>query len=226
MRRIDLWQYLPPYLKRYRELRALLAAEEPEFQGYAEAIGHGMDDLFILTAGESAIRRYEKIAGIHPLPGESLEERRNRVLSVWYTLTPYNLATLLRAMALLQGDDDVAVVFDTDEDPYFVVVETRMSRLGQLLALRRLLMEMTPANLVFDMKSRVEPAAAEGFAMTRAVGAGGAVVAAMARRDLGFASTGRVTGYALPAVAGIYVEGRAFGPTRPEDSGEAATAWP
>ena len=186
MRKVDLWQGLPPYWRDYREMRALLAAEEPEFQAYAEAIGQGTDDLFILTAGEQAIRRYEKIAGIRPLPGEDLETRRNRVLSVWYTLTPYNLATLIRAIQLLQGSDDVAVRFDTDgDDPYFVIVETRMAEMGQLQSLRHLLMEMTPANLVFETRSRVDSKAAGARAMTRVICAEGRAVGRMASRKGG-----------------------------------------
>ena len=88
IREVDLVSYLPPFLAEYKEIRAALAAEDPEFRIIWEAADRVLRNEFIATADEFGVSRYEKLLGITPYEKEQLESRRNRVMARWFTRIP------------------------------------------------------------------------------------------------------------------------------------------
>lgn len=89
VRETDLVSYLPPFMQKYREIRAALEAEDPEFKLVWEGADRALKNEFILTADEYGISRFEKLLGIVPGKGEKLEARRGAVLGRWYHARPY-----------------------------------------------------------------------------------------------------------------------------------------
>lgn len=155
MRQVDLWYYLPPFLKDFVEMVEILGAEEPEFQTLVENIDNVMNDNFITTATANGISRFEKLLGIQPSSGASLETRRSAVLTKWWDATPYTIRALKNRIAMLQGNDDVQVTF-SEENPYCIQIITRLETAGQVEDLAYILKTMLPANLEVDSANRLE----------------------------------------------------------------------
>lgn len=155
MRKVDLWYYLPPFLKEFLEMREILGAEEPEFQELVRQLDGMRKDSFITTATANGISRFESLLGIHPDASASLETRRSAVLTRWWDTTPYTIRTLKNRIALIQGNNNIQVSFD-DDNPYCIQIVTRLETAGQVDDLAYIIQTMLPANLMVDSANRLE----------------------------------------------------------------------
>ena len=155
MRKVDLWYYLPPFLKEFLEMREILGAEEPEFQELVKEYDDVLKDNFIITATERGIARFESMLGIRPDASASLETRRSAVLTKWWDTTPYTLRTLKNRIALIQGNSNIQISFGKD-NPYCIQIVTRLETAGQVDDLAYIIQTMLPANLEVDSANRLE----------------------------------------------------------------------
>ena len=155
MRKVDLWYYLPPFLKEFLEMREILGAEEPEFQELVKEYDDVLKDNFIITATERGIARFESMLGIRPDASASLETRRSAVLTKWWDTTPYTLRTLKNRIALIQGNSNIQISFGKD-NPYCIQIVTRLETAGQGDDLAYIIQTMLPANLEVDSANRLE----------------------------------------------------------------------
>ena len=73
IKEVDLVSYLPPFMQEYKALAQTLEAENPEFALLWEAAGRVRKNAFVATADEYGIGRFERILGIFPDKGETLE---------------------------------------------------------------------------------------------------------------------------------------------------------
>ena len=153
-RTVDPWQYVPPFLKEFKELDTLFSAERPEFQTLANELDELEGDFFISSASEKAIVRYEKLMGIRPNASDSLETRRSNALARWYDALPFTIRALKKRLALIQGNDDVDVVID-ENNPYHITVYTHMEVDGQIDNLYYILDTMLPANITYSSQNIV-----------------------------------------------------------------------
>lgn len=143
-RNVNLWQYLPGFLRRYRELDKLLEAEQPEFQRVVDDCEKSLDNLFILTADDTALTRFENLLGIYPLQSDTLDSRKARVMIHWVDLTPYTLRTLKDKIINIQTNTNVDIYFS---NPYEITIVTRLEKHGQVDSLAYLLNAVLPVNL-------------------------------------------------------------------------------
>lgn len=155
MRKVDLWYYLPEFLKNFLELNEILEAEEPEFQMLVKQCDDVMNDMFITTATTRGISRYEEIMGIRPDAGTTLESRRSAVMTRWWDATPYTIRALKNRIAIIQGNADIQISF-AEDNPYLIQIVTRLESPGQVDDLAYILETMLPANLVVDSDNRIE----------------------------------------------------------------------
>lgn len=162
MRTVDLWYYLPPFLKEFLEMREILGAEEPEFQELVAQLDGMRKDSFITTATANGIAHFESILGIRPDASANLETRRSAVMTRWWDTTPYTIRTLKNRIALIQGNDNVQISFD-EENPYCIQIVTRLETAGQVDDLAYIIQTMLPANLMVDSANRLEVELAMGL---------------------------------------------------------------
>ncbi len=154
-RTVDLWEHLPKFLKDFEELDELLKAEEPQFQLLVKNGIKLIDNIFILTADSNGLKHFENILHLVPAADDDVETRRKNVLSHWYITDIFNLQALKTRIALLQGDDDVQLVWDAD-DCYLLHITVRLDYKGQTNTLIGILEEMLPANIVYDITNNIE----------------------------------------------------------------------
>lgn len=136
-------------------MRELLAAELPEFQGLSNTSDGLINEVFILTATETGIGKFESMMGIVPALGESLESRRSAVLTRWYDSTPYTVRALRNRIIAIQGNDRVDVGMDT-ETAYKLNITTRLEMRGQVDDLGYIIQSMIPCNLIINSKNWLE----------------------------------------------------------------------
>ena len=146
MRTVDLWQYLPPFLRDFREMDKLLLAEEPEFQQLAEKMGELLDDMFITTALDRGLKRYEALLGIKPSSSATVEQRRTNILAFWFDSMPFTIRALKERLAILQGNDNV----DAWTVGYLLHVRTDLSTAAEIRAAADIITKMIPANLGYQ----------------------------------------------------------------------------
>lgn len=72
--------YLPPIVKKIRELQEICAAEQPNFDEAEKEIENILCRVFVSQADEKGIMRFEKVYGITPSSEETIEQRRVNIL--------------------------------------------------------------------------------------------------------------------------------------------------
>ena len=86
MSRLDeMLGFLPEFLRDFRELREIITAEEPEFDMLVENLENTLNSMFIETATEMGLEKYEKLLNIKPI-STNIEERRASVMALWQLL--------------------------------------------------------------------------------------------------------------------------------------------
>ena len=146
-RNVDLWKHLPPFLKNFREMCGLIDGENPEFNLIAQDVDSMLDEFFIQTATDTGLKRYEKILGISPTTGDSLESRRSAIMTRWHDVTPYTMTALKNRIVAIQGNDDVEIIYSPNR-PYEIEIITRLENPGQVNDLAYIIRTMMPCNLI------------------------------------------------------------------------------
>lgn len=170
MRKVDLWQYLPPFLREFLELGEVVKAEEPEFQHLVGRCDEVMKDYFITTATKRGIARFEQLMHIVPTNVNDLENRRSAVITRWWNMIPYTLRSLRNRIVIVQGNDNVQITFDPD-NPHRIIIATRLISMEQRKDLAYIVQTMLPANLEVTLVSHIN----FKLEMSLGVGAGAAL---------------------------------------------------
>lgn len=153
IRDVNLVSYLPPFIAEYKEISAALDAEDPEFKIIWQAADRVLYNEFIATADEYGLSRYEKMLGIFPSSGDTLESRRARVQARWFNALPYTWRVLLeRMVSLCNGSNFTAT---KDFDHYRIHLEVSLELFGQVDELERLLNAMLPCNMVYSIDNSI-----------------------------------------------------------------------
>ena len=110
--------------------------------------------MFIETADEYGIKRFEDMMGIYPEAGASLETRRFNVLVKWNDKVPYTEKELYNRLISICGDDNFSV--NPDYKNYFLEIITHLGIEGAFDTISSILQDMIPCNLVLDLKNTLE----------------------------------------------------------------------
>lgn len=164
IREVDLVDYyLPPFVQAYKEPVATLNAEQPEFQLVWKAADRVLYNHFISTADEYGIGRFEKILGIYPSSEDTLESRRSRVQSKWFTKIPYTWRVLLEKLTMLCSGSGFVLTQDFGKG-YTMTIITDLELYGQVDELESIISMMVPENIVIDSRNSI-PCDARGAAL-------------------------------------------------------------
>lgn len=150
-REVDLVSYLPPFMQKYREPVAALKAEDPEFAALWEAADRILHNRFISTADEWGIDRFERLLGIVPLEGDTLEMRRIRLQNRWHNRAIYTVRALGTKLSELLGGEHRFALFPEFEEGYKLLLVVYSADDGLYKELRYLLDVMIPLNIGTDI---------------------------------------------------------------------------
>lgn len=152
---IDLLSYWMPLLRKIYEFKQIAKAEEPELRYILEAIDRTLANMFIETADEYGIKRFEDMMGLFPEEGDSLETRRFNVLIKWNDRIPYTDKELYNRLLSLCGSAD-KFTLEEHYTEYWLKVATHLGVAGAFDAVAKLLEDMLPCNLVLDLQNTIE----------------------------------------------------------------------
>lgn len=146
IRNIALLSYLPPYMKEYKELQVIFKAEDPEIEAVQENIQEVLNNIFIGTADEYGISRFEKILGIIPSVEDTIESRRQRILFRWNDKSPYTIGYLNEKLRELCGND-----YLVELNGYCLTVTVHLNKYGEIANVHKLLCDILPCNIQWEI---------------------------------------------------------------------------
>lgn len=149
---VDLLRYWMPVLRQIKELKEIAKAEEPELRYLLEACDRTLRNIFITTADEYGISRFESMMSIFPERGADLETRRFNVLIKWNDKVPYTDEELYNRLLSLCGSEDKFEI-DPHYEEYRIDITTELGVKGAFDAVTNLIMDMLPCNLVLILKN-------------------------------------------------------------------------
>lgn len=138
--------YLPPFVADYREIKAIMEAEQITAEKVWTDAENTLADQFVQTATESGVKRYEKILSIVPKGTYTLDERKFNVLARMNEQLPYTVEQLHSLLATLCGQDGYSLKINADA--YEVVVKLSLVNENNIDAVSDLLNKIVPANLI------------------------------------------------------------------------------
>lgn len=153
IREVDLVSYLPPFIAEYKETNLTLTAENPEFVLVWKAADKTLKNEFIATADEYGISKFEKILHIFPSRDDTLESRKSRVQSRWFTSLPYTWRMLIQKLIVLCGKDDFTITKQFDF--YRIDLKVHFEYFGQVEELERIINSMVPCNMLVNPKNEI-----------------------------------------------------------------------
>ena len=153
-RQVHLKEYLPRFMREYKEIKSLLDAENPEFQAVFDASESTRNDLFVLSCSERGIERFEKMLGITPAANDVLNTRISRVLIRLNDALPITFATFVNRMDAICGSGNYELF--PDWESYFLKIVTHFDIRGQTDELKMLIEEIVPANLNLEFQNSVD----------------------------------------------------------------------
>lgn len=147
---VDLLSYWMPVLRSIRVFQEIARAEEQEITLLLSVIDKTLDNMFISTADEDGVARFEKIMGIIPADGEDLEVRRFRLQTKWHDQLPYTEAELHNRLKSLCGDGGYTL--DISYNDYYLSVGVGLRSKENLTLVKELLANIVPCNLIVEAK--------------------------------------------------------------------------
>lgn len=133
--------HYPAVIKRIREMRQMAEAEDIEFSRLNASINEAIENMFVSTAGEAGVRRFEELLGIRPKAGQGLDERKVYILSMM-NRRRMSLPEIKAALSDYCGD--VELICDIAEMEMSVAMEA--GTVG-ITAVNGILDELMPLNI-------------------------------------------------------------------------------
>ena len=150
---VELLRYWMPILRNLKEFKEIAKAEEPEIRLLLEAVDRTLDNMFIDTADERGIARYEKILNITPEEGDTLDLRRFRVISVWSDKGAYTKEALHEMLTSYCGKDNFEIIEKYAD--YIIEIVTSLPIAGSFDAVSELLKDVIPANMIVELRNEL-----------------------------------------------------------------------
>ena len=142
---VNLLSYWMPILRNLREFNEIAKTEEQELKYILEAVDLTLSNMFIETANEYGISRFEKIMGIYPEEGSPLDSRRFAVQVKWSDSIPYTEETLRNQLAMLCGEDGYTLKIEYAS--YRIIVKLSLTNEDNVGEVESLLDRVVPANM-------------------------------------------------------------------------------
>lgn len=150
IREVELISYLPSFLQEYEEHKHIMTSETQEFNITWHAAERVRANAFITTADEYGIERFEKLLKIMPAKNETLEQRRNRVLSEWNSQVPLSKRKMIEKIsALCNGINNFVIGYG--KNSYTLVVRIGLNQKQAKEAVEDMLQSCVPMNVVLDV---------------------------------------------------------------------------
>lgn len=149
-RTIQIENYLPPVVREVDVFRQIAKAQNPEFNLLQSRIVRTFSERFIQTATEYGVKRWESLLLISPKVEDTLEQRKERILSHLNIKTPYTWRMLENMLGAYVGNDNFKLRFDNEQTKLFLTLNWLSFYAYDDIEL--LIKNVIPSNIVLDMR--------------------------------------------------------------------------
>ena len=135
--------HYPPVIKQIKEMQQIAKAEDIEFSKLNVSINEVIRNMFVFTADETGVMRFEKLLGIKPNAAQSLDDRKIYILSMMNR----RKMSLSELMAMLSNySEGITLLNDITNMEMIVEINTDA---GSLDTLNSIIDEILPLNIYF-----------------------------------------------------------------------------
>lgn len=150
---VDLMLVLPEYFRPVLEFKQLMKTGGAVLDDLEKEIRKLRDNFYIQTADDTSITEMEKQFSIFAKPGETIDYRRQRLLSKYNTIVPFSIGFLQDRLRELFDDD-----FTMRVDPIkcTITISVTSSKYGAVDLLYDLLWDIVPAHMQIIANQQVD----------------------------------------------------------------------
>ena len=141
-----LLSYLPSFLRDYKELQEITDSEYLEIEYVNNGIRLILTNQFIKTLTVEGCERWEAILHLAPLPNDTLDMRRRKILSKFQAALPYTERTFQAKLDAIYGEGNAIMTIDYNN--YAVTIDIAGEFTFELAELRKFARAIIPANMV------------------------------------------------------------------------------
>lgn len=141
--------YLPEFLKDFREYKEIMNTEEIELEKLKSKNNSITDEIIISNATNDGISRFEKILGIKSNTNLTLENRKFLVKNKFFNRAPFTVEWLKNKLENLCGQDNYIIDIDISNKILNVQIGYMFDEATE--ELRKDLRNIIPANIILDV---------------------------------------------------------------------------
>lgn len=150
-----LLEYLPEYYHDILDFRELTETETEELLSVEQAMERLLQDQFVLTASEQAIKRREKMLGIQADPkAETLDFRRKRLINRYSTKPPFTVRYLQQRLDFLVGIG--LTIVSVEPHNYVLTVTTSMENANVFKEVEYTVRVIKPVNMIYQQQTSLD----------------------------------------------------------------------
>lgn len=145
VRKVQVEKYYPDVIAPSKEFRLIGESENPELEQLYQKFYQWFLNGFVMDIDEEGAKRWESMLNLIPKSGDSLEERRKRILGKINAMTPYTHRRLMEMLAARYGEGVVS--FELLYHDYKMIVDIPRNLMAKAMQLWVYLRAIVPANL-------------------------------------------------------------------------------
>lgn len=149
LREIDIRNYWPPVVRDTDEFQQIAAALNPEFNTLQACIYRVLQDAFVHDATDYGVRRWESILGISPAVGDTLDDRKARIITYLNIKLPYTWRVLKQMLTEFLSDEQWVMEYINDECK--LILHTDHISDDKLQTIKTLLENVVPQNIEVEV---------------------------------------------------------------------------
>lgn len=153
-REIDIRRYWSNIIRGVDEFDQIATGENPEFKALTECLTFCLQNGFVRDASEYGVERWEKILGIAPEDGATLEDRKISILYYLNIQLPYTFVMVKEVLMQTLGEDNV-LQCELFNNTYTLKIRVITNSANAYSNVLKYLDNVVPMNMVVDIE-RVE----------------------------------------------------------------------
>lgn len=150
MREIDITRYFPDILLDAKEIKEYIKGVNPELRLLFDYIRVRFLDRWVHDADIYGVERYEKLLSIVPISGETLDDRKFRILLQLNNAIPYTFKALEQKIEGICGKGKCKLNMDYDAFTIDIYIDIKSN--SQFEEVGIAVERMCPANLIVNIK--------------------------------------------------------------------------
>ncbi len=140
-----LHEHLPDFIADIYDIDSLLNTEQVEVEELYNARYELLDDIFVNTARDYGLKRFEKIYGLNSNDSMSVEERRFNIKTAMTDKLPATKNYLIDSLKRICGEDGCSVTVDNTN--YTISINLVLPSESTERIVREFIQKVIPANM-------------------------------------------------------------------------------